>query len=513
MPRIRIEWVPVQLFGLGILGFDHLQIVYQHDEGEHTRGQDTWFVMEGVRDVTSDGARLGIEGADGRTTLSAANVAAHDELVAKIGTPEYRGSRPLAYGGDAFHAWETMASYARDIEQQAFPYIAYGLPGSPTPTINSSSAIASLLYYSGLDPAQQLPYGVHLSPGTGTLLGTSRDDAMRIEGGFTTLLGGHGRDQFTGGPNAHGIEKLYGGRDNDLFHWSPGFNMVHGGEPHLNYAADGTDVMNYSGAGTITITLNRHSVPHKTPNYVAAFADGLDHLFSIERLQWNAKTDRIVLGKGVGLVEDSLIFTPGPGLGANAASDRETSHLRSGVLVTEHDTSSPPTDRTAQRLLGDANDNILSGTSSDDTLYGGAGNDTLRGGAGGDGYVYLYGDGDDIIDDHGHETDIDELVLAGGITPSDVSVHHPAHAPGDLVLSFARGGRILIKDFNASTASGIDRVIFDLAPAWTREDLQRLAAPVAAVERKTPSMLDDTHWAPAAAGFWSGLGGEAGWLF
>ncbi len=68
-----------------------------------------WFVMEGVREQTADGAFLGIEGADGRTTLSVANLAAREDLIAKIGTPDYRGSRMLAYDGDEFQAWETMA--------------------------------------------------------------------------------------------------------------------------------------------------------------------------------------------------------------------------------------------------------------------------------------------------------------------------------------------------------------------------------------------------------------------
>ncbi len=36
--------------------------------------------MEGVRDATSDGTFLGIEGADGRTTLATANLAARADL-------------------------------------------------------------------------------------------------------------------------------------------------------------------------------------------------------------------------------------------------------------------------------------------------------------------------------------------------------------------------------------------------------------------------------------------------
>jgi Ca2+-binding RTX toxin-like protein len=516
MPRIRIEWVPVQHFGLGLLGFDHLQLVYQPDDTEHAEGQDAWFVMEGVREATRDGAYLGIEGADGRTTLSVANLAAGDDLIAKIGTPEYRGSRALPYAGDGFQAWETMTSYARDIESQDFPYIAYGLPGSPTPTINSSSAIASLLYYSGLDPSQHLPHGIHLSPGTGTLLGTSSNDAMRIEGGFTTLLGGHGRDELKGGPDSGGIEKLYGGADDDLFHWSSGFNVVHGGQPYLPYEADGTDVMDYSGAGVVRITFNRHWVPHKVPNYVAAFDGGLDHLYSIERIQWNEETDRIELGRGVGIVEDSVILAP-----SKHSQLNDTSHLRSGQLV-----SAEPAESSPNLVLGTDAEEALHGTPGDDTLYGGAGDDRLAGGAGSDGYVYLPGDGNDVIVDAGPEADIDELHLAGGITPADISFQQPAHAPDDIVLVVDGGDRILIQNGLAADGSGIDRIVFDHDPAWTREDLQRLVAddtpsvtgsvsyPVEPVANMHGNALsDDETDTSGPLSSWPALDAHVGWLF
>jgi Ca2+-binding RTX toxin-like protein len=514
MPRIRIEWVPVQVFGLGLFGFDHLQLVYQQSDNDSPRGQDAWFVMEGVREATREGAFLGIEGADGRTTLSVANLAAREELVAKIGIPAYRGSRPLPYESDSFQAWETMASYARDIEEQDFPYIAYGLPGSPTPTINSSSAIASLIYYSGLDPTRQLPYGVHLSPGTATLLGTRGDDAMRIECGFSTLLGGHGRDAFVGGFDPHRIEKLYGGEDNDLFHWSTGFNIIHGGQPQLDYDADGTDVMDYAGAGTVTITFNRHWVPHKVPTYVAVFKNGIDHLFSIERIQWNETTDRIVLGGGVDLIEDNAVLAPDT---RGQGSDRfDPSHLKSGLLINQGgsgaevravaDTTLPDDIQNLElvgdtvkgqgnpatnRLLGNGADNLLEGIEGDDTLYGGPGDDTLIGGPGSDGYVYLFGDGNDAVIDSGPATDVDELILAGGIAPEDVSLQRPSHAPDDLVLALAGGGRILIKGFFASPSYGIDRVVFDGAPAWTREDLQTFAAAAPAVGEPAADPSDD----------------------
>lgn len=504
MPLIGIEWVPVQTYGLGLLGFDHLQLVYQQNPADRRARQDDWFVMEGVREKGADGDFLGIEGADGRTTLAVANLAARENLVAKIGTPDQRGSRYLPYRGNELQAWETMASFARDIEAQDFPYIALGLPGSPTPTINSSSAIASLIYYSGLDPSRQLPYGVRLSPGTGTLLGTSGDDTMRTGHGFTTLLGGSGRDALEGGFEAHQIEKLYGGEGDDFFRWSTGFNIIHGGQPGLGYAQDGTDVIDYSGAGLVTITFNPHWVPHKTPSYVAVFAGGLDHLYSIERIQWNDESDRIVLGTGVNIIEDDVILGPGAPSGTGGGSSGHSKE-HSGRLLNTAPIGSlvrSPVDYTlpdtvadlelagsavygrgnglANRLVGNGLDNGLTGLAGDDTLYGGAGDDILDGGAGSDGYVYLYGDGNDVIIDNGPEGDVDDLILAGDIKPTEVSFYRLSAAPDDLVLTLACGGQIVIKDFLGSSSAGIERVVFDRAPPWDRADLQRfaLAAPV-----------------------------------
>jgi Ca2+-binding RTX toxin-like protein len=453
---VRIEWVPVQLYGLGRLGFDHLQLVFEPGESGRS-AQDDWFVMEGVREATGDGAYLGIEGADGRTTLATANLAARAELADKIGTPEHRGSRALPYAGEEFGAWETMASYARDIEAEDFPYIAFGLPGSPTPTVNSSSAIASLVHYSGLDPTQTLPYGMHLSPGMSTLLGTGGDDRLRIEHGFTTLLGGRGADTFSGSDLPRPIEKFYGGEGDDVFRWSPGFNIAHGGQPQLDYGADGTDVIDYSGAGEVTITFNRHWIPHKVPNFVAVFDAGVDHLFSVERIQWNAKTDRIMLGKGVDLLEDDRVSRPNARLNGG--------DVRTASIAVEN--LAAPTG--SDRIVGGRGDDVVDTGAGDDTLYGAEGDDILIGGSGADGYVYLPGDGNDVIIDLAGTPDVDELILAGGIEPADVRV---LRLDGDdLLLAFADGS-IRVCGYFVSPHAGIERVLFDHAAAWTREDIE-----------------------------------------
>lgn len=423
MPRVRIEWMPVQMYGLGRLGFDHLQLTFEPSESGLTP-QDDWFVMEGVRDHTSVGTFLGIEGADGRTTLATANLAARSDLATKIGLPDHRGSRPLPYGGDEFGAWETMASYARDIEAEDYPYIAFGFPNSPTPTVNSSSAIASLIHYSGLDPTQQLPYGMHLSPGLATLLGTGADDRMRAEHGFTTLLGGRGADWFEGGAEGRQTEKFYGGEGDDVFRWSPGFNIVHGGQPQLDYAADGTDVIDYSGAGEVTITFNPHWLAHRTPNFVAVSGHGLDHLFSVERIQWNAKTDRILLGDGIDLLEDDRVLQPSTSL--------HDMHTRIATLVV-----TDPQPLVSRRSGGMA-----------------------------------------AIVDEPRDGDFNELRLAGGIVPGDVGVFRCAD---DLILAVG-GGEIVVEAFFATPGTGLDRIAFDHHPPWSRDDIMHRAvdAPAAA---------------------------------
>jgi Ca2+-binding RTX toxin-like protein len=465
MPRVRIEWMPVQLYGLGRLGFDHLQLVLE--QGEGTAPQDDWYVMEGVREATDIGVFLGIEGADGHTTLAIANLAARSDLTDKIGTPDHRGSRPLPIEGEELRAWETMSAYAREIEAEDYPYIAVGLPGSPTPTINSSSAIASLMHYAGVDPTATLPYGMRLSPGMSTLLGTGGNDVMRAEHGFTTLLGGRGDDLFLGSGDAQ-TEKFFGGEGDDIFRWSGGFNIMHGGQPQLAYSADGTDVVDYSGAGEVAITFNRHWVPHKSPNFTAVHDHGLDHLFSVERIQWNAKTDKIELGKGVDLLEDNRVMAPHAGM-APASPVHVATLVASDDAVLGDATSGSEAD---DRLIGTDADEVIDAKAGDDTLYGGGGNDTLIGGPGSDGYVYLAGDGDDIIVDLGGDAGFDELLLSGGIAPEDVQAYRIDDH--DLLLALPTGS-ILVSGFFSSSGAGIERVVFDDAPAWAREDLDHRA--------------------------------------
>ena len=303
MPKIRVERVPVQTLFLGLLGFDHLQLVYQQNDADTGAGQDAWFVMEGLRESGLNGATLAVEGLDGGTTLTEANGGlSGEDLVARIGTPAERGSR-VAFDAGATPAWAFITSVAADIDQQAYPYFAFNFAASPAPTINSSSLIASLLYHAGADIAALMPFGIRFSPGTETVLGTSGDDRIELVSKFTTVVGGAGKDTLIGSENADQTDKLYGGTGDDTIVWSPGFNVVHGGLTGLDYASDGIDTINYQGVGLVEINLNPYAVAHYQPDYIAVSGTSTDHLYSIEQIAWDEDNDIVVFGEGVSSIQ------------------------------------------------------------------------------------------------------------------------------------------------------------------------------------------------------------------
>jgi len=345
MARIRIEWVPIESFGLGLLGFDHLQLVFQPASATVAE-QGDWYVMEGTRDGSAGlpYAVLGVLGDDGFTSLNYANpvldngdyrLPTAQELIDSIGTPFSRGSRALPIV-DAFNAWQTMATFAQEIEQQQLPYLASGFAATGLPTINSTSVVASLLHYVGLDLGSYFPYGMRMSPGRTTLIGTTKDDEMQIEGAFTTLVGGLGEDIFRG-TNASSTESFYGGRGNDVFRWSEGYNIYHGGQPYLDYTEDGTDTIIYEGVGDIFIRKNQNAIPHIFPDYYVNYSSGFDWMFSVERLQWNTTTDHIHLESGLEIIEDGLIIDlNGEGVNAPANTKGDTldlSQTSDGLLI------------------------------------------------------------------------------------------------------------------------------------------------------------------------------------
>ena len=388
MPTLRIERVPISVYYLGLIGFDHLQLVYEQDRSP--ANQASWFVLEGLRDAAVEGPFLGVEGTDGRTTLSQANGGARDlDLVRKIGTPETRGSVIIPTPGGATSVWETMASFGGAIDEQMLPYIGYGFAGSIRPTINSSSVVASLLFYGGIDIANYLPIGLGISPGTTTLIGTASDDELQIVNSFNALVGGDGNDTLEGGVNSGLTERFLGGKGDDIIKWSDGVNLINGGQPRLAYENDGWDNVDYSGVGHVVISLNSNWVPGVTANFFATHDGGREELYSIEGIYFNDKSDIIELGEGVHLILDDLTLNLNTQDGAGRGDSVSFKNADSGLTINAAGSdnyfvqvSDNPSGSTAGIWLESAE--WLEGSGLNDKIYGGENVRGLDGGAGDD---------------------------------------------------------------------------------------------------------------------------------
>ena len=206
---------------------------------------------------------------------------------------------------------------ARKSNSNDFPYLAYGAPYTPYPTFNSSSVVSSLLWQVGIDVNLVMPYGVGVSPGTSTYLGTQHNDILAMPtSSFDTLAGGYGDDDLSGTNVWYRVDKLFGGADNDTFHWSTGFNIINGGDPALDREQDGYDRVDYQGAGTITINGRKGRIRGLSPDYIVTFTGngdggGTDWLYSIEALRYDTRSDTLIFGKGVNGIDENLVIEMG----------------------------------------------------------------------------------------------------------------------------------------------------------------------------------------------------------
>jgi Ca2+-binding RTX toxin-like protein len=389
MGTIRVEFVPIKKYNLGLLGLDHLHIVFE-DENSFINKQDDWYVLEGTHDGSLLGGELGVLGHDFRTELSAANGANGDELVALIGTPESRGSRIVYRGPGALDLWQQMMDWGVEIQEQQFPYEGFAWPFSAGPIMNSSSVVASLLNIIGVDVNTTMPTGIRASPGTSTMLGSTQDDDLQITGTFTQLATGFGQDTLRGTDGGFWPEKLYGGDDDDVILWSKGENFVHGGQARLTYAEDGIDTIDYTGAGTVHIIASKHAVEHKVADNITAFEGGSDQLFSIEAVTWDDATDVVIAGEGVELIDRPIelrLKNSNGGRGDELGFYDSTAPLVINAVTDELISIQTVENQGLDAGFWAQSAEFLAGSAAGDFIYAGA---TLKSVAG--------GEGDDVLD-------------------------------------------------------------------------------------------------------------------
>jgi Ca2+-binding RTX toxin-like protein len=101
----------------------------------------------------------------------------------------------------------------------------------------------------------------------------------------------------------------------------------------------------------------------------------------------------------------------------------------------------------------------ISGTSAADEVHAGRGNDTLTGGAGGDTYIYLAGDGNDIVDEQTSGSDSDTLRL-DDLLRSDVRFERTGSAANDAIIRVLSTGETITLRNQFNLAGGVESIVF-----------------------------------------------------
>ena len=225
--------------------------------------------------------------------------------------------------------------------------------------------------------------------------------------------------------------------------------------------------------------------PHKVPDFIATFDGGEDRLFSIEEIVWDGESDRVLLGKGAGLIETPITLTPGGERNGARGDVLDLSHARHGVLIEDSgdgatlsvsDVSAPkagsyqvagaewiigsplgdrihagPTTRGIEAGSGDdvieaSGDTLarvqgprgfdleIDGGAGADTIIAGAGRIAARGGEGADQFVLGSATSELVIEDAEPRDRVTAPQHVG-----DVRFEVDAGAPDDLLIRVGRG--------------------------------------------------------------------------
>ncbi|VAV97404.1 Alkaline phosphatase, partial [hydrothermal vent metagenome] len=221
--------------------------------------------------------------------------------------------------------------------------------------------------------------------------GAAGHDTLRGEGGNDTLYGSQGNDNLYGGD---GNDSLYGGQGNDLFVDNAGTNFIDGGEGAdriaFTYFLHNYDIVRNPDS---SFTVSRGDLSSTVMNVEKASFAGI--LYSFEDL---APT----------MINGVLIGSAGANRINGDASDEIIDGLAGNDTLKGNDG--------ADTLYGGTGNDYLYGGAGNDTLIGGAGNDRLYGEAGSDTFVFDGAFGDDIISGFAAGAGSDDVIDLTGVS-------------------------------------------------------------------------------------------------
>lgn len=270
--------------------------------------------------------------------------------------------------------------------------------------------------------------------GPDTLFGGAGDDVLMGNAGNDVILGDEGDDLIDGGIGADVID---GGAGNDRIFGKGGNDTIAGGDGDDVILGNAGDDYLIGGAGADKL-------------FGGQGRDILDGGTGPDVL-WGQAGDDILVGKGG---DDRLFGGPGNdrlegGAGADRlfggqGADKLDGGLGPDVLWGQSGPDILLGGGGADSLFGGPGDDVLKGGPGDDLLHGGPGNDRMQGNAGADTFVFLKGDGRDVILDM---DPLDTILLQGsalGIPGPAALERQLKEIPGGYLLKFGGGDSLTV---------------------------------------------------------------------
>jgi Ca2+-binding RTX toxin-like protein len=355
--------------------------------------------------------------------------------------------------------------------------------------------------------------------GNDTIKGYQGDDILYGEAGDDKLYGGDGGDKLYGG---EGDDYLQGDAGDDTLYGSAGNDTLYGGAGNDTFVFD----KDYTGNNTIS--------SYEEGNDVVHFADDM-HItgFSYDKDSKNTLVLDLSTGGTVNfsyshgktfafkdyndgdfvvavgtIYDDSLSGTSCDDiLYGNYGNDILNGGDGNDILYGAYG---------ADTLNGGAGNDELYGDEGADILNGGAGNDMLYGGAGKDTFIYVAGEGQDVIKDYTENEDT--LTITNGVvTQTEISDGNLVFTAvgGTVTLEGAAGKTIAMADGNGSYTASAGAITLGSDYFGTLDSSAYLAAVTTFDGSKATGEVnivgnsrDNVIYAGKAGGFYRGEAGN-----
>ncbi len=313
--------------------------------------------------------------------------------------------------------------------------------------------------------------------GSGDFIGIgSADNNVILSGaGNDTLIGGAGNDTLSSGA---GDDRLEGGTGNDTLQGGTGNDtyLVDGGDSVVEFANEGTDTVQ-TALASYTLPANVENLTYTGASAFTGTGSADDNVIiggsGNDALNGMAGNDTLIGGAG----NDTLDGGSGNDV-LQGGTGNDTYVVDSGDSVVEFASEGTDTVRTAVAAYtlganvenltytgasafagtGNGLNNFITGGGGNDTLTGGLGNDTLSGGAGDDHFVFVNGDGLDIVTDFTAGDGSGDVIALSGYGIANFAALQPlmSQSGADVLIAFDAANHITLQNVTLAQLNAAD---------------------------------------------------------